>query len=142
MNSVHFNYPSRPDVKVLQGLELEVKPGHTLALVGPSGCGKSTVVSLLERFYDPQSGSLSLDGKDIRDLNIRWLRSQIGFVSQEPILMDSSIADNIRYGANFREVSGEEVIEAAKAANIHTFVETLPQVRPPSVLAAQNQLGY
>ncbi len=128
VNSVHFNYPSRPDVRVLQGLELEVKPGHTLALVGPSGCGKSTVVSLLERFYDPQSGSLSLDGTDIRDLNVRWLRSQIGVVSQEPILMDSSIADNIRYGANFREVSDEEVIDAAKAANIHNFVETLPQV--------------
>ncbi len=133
VNNVRFNYPSRPDVKVLQGLELDVKPGQTLALVGPSGCGKSTVVSLLERFYDPQSGSLTLDGTDIRDLNIRWLRSQIGIVSQEPVLMDSSIADNIRYGANFREVSDEEVIEAAKAANIHNFVESLPQVSRDSV---------
>lgn len=134
VNNVRFNYPSRPDVKVLQGLELDVKPGQTLALVGPSGCGKSTVVSLLERFYDPQSGSLSLDGTDIRDLNIRWLRDQIGIVSQEPILMDLSIAENIRYGANFREVSDEEVIEAAKAANIHNFVETLPQVRGLNVV--------
>ena len=75
---VHFNYPSRPDVKVLQGLSLEVMPGQTLALVGPSGCGKSTVVSLLERFYDPKAGSLSLDGTDTRELNIRWLRNQIG----------------------------------------------------------------
>lgn len=125
---MNFNYPSRPDVKVLQGLDITVKPGHTLALVGPSGCGKSTVVSLLERFYDVKSGSVSFDEKDIRDLNIRWLRSQIGVVSQEPILFDTSIAENIRYGANFREVSDEEVIEAAKAANIHKFVETLPQV--------------
>ena len=128
MSDLHFNYPTRPDYNVLQGLDIIVKPGQTLALVGPSGCGKSTVVSLLERFYDPKAGSLALDGKDIRDLNIRWLRSQMGVVSQEPILFDSSIADNIRYGANFRDVSDEEVIEAAKAANIHNFVETLPQV--------------
>ena len=106
-----------------------MKPGQTLALVGPSGCGKSTVVSLIERFYDPLSGSLTLDGSDLRDLNIRWLRSQVGIVSQEPVLFDTTIAENIRYGANFREVSDEEVVEAAKAANIHTFIESLPQVR-------------
>ena len=100
-----------------------------MALVGPSGCGKSTVVALIERFYDPLSGSLFLHEYDLRDLNIRWLRNQIGVVSQEPVLFDTSIADNIRYGANFREVSDEEVIEAAKAANIHTFIETLPQVK-------------
>ena len=103
-------------------------PGETLALVGPSGCGKSTVVSLTERFYDPSVGSLQLDGEDLRDLNIRWLRHQIGIVSQEPVLFDTSIADNIRYGANFRDVSDEEVIEAAKAANIHNFIQTLPEV--------------
>ena len=112
----------------MQGLNVSVKPGQTLALVGPSGCGKSTVVSLIERFYDVLSGSLTLDGNDVRDLNIRWLRSQIGIVSQEPVLFDSSIADNIRYGANFRDVSDVEVIEAAKAANIHSFIKSLPQV--------------
>ena len=127
-SDLNFNYPSRPDVLVLQGLELAVKPGETLALVGPSGCGKSTVVSLLERFYNPISGSLSLDSTNIADLNISWLRSQIGIVSQEPVLFDRSIADNIRYGANFRDVSTEEVVEAAKAANIHNFVDSLPQV--------------
>ena len=105
-----------------------VKSGDTLALVGPSGYGKSTVVSLLERFYDPLSGSLTLDGNNIAHLNVSWLRSQIGIVSQEPVLFDRSIADNIRYGANYREVSSEEVVEAAKAANIHKFVESLPQV--------------
>ena len=73
-------------------------------------------------------GDLSLDGTGLRDLNIRWLRSQIGIVSQELVLFDASIADNIRYGANFREVSDEEVIKAAKAANIHNFIESLPQV--------------
>ena len=96
--------------------------------MGPSGCGKSTIVSLIERFYDPLGGSLLLEEQDIRDLNIRWLRNQIGIVSQEPVLFDKSIADNIRYGANFREVTDEEVIEAAKAANIHNFIQTLPQV--------------
>jgi len=129
VRSVSFSYPSRPDVEVLHELSVSVKPGQTLALVGPSGCGKSTVVSLIERFYDPQNGSLALDGSDLRDLNLHWLRSQIGVVSQEPVLFDASIAENIRYGALFREVSDEEVIEAAKAANIHSFIESLPQVR-------------
>lgn len=127
--SLHFNYPSRPDVEVLKGIDLLVKPGQTLALVGPSGCGKSTIVSLLERFYNATSGSLTLDNANIADLNIRWLRNQIGIVSQEPVLFDRSIAENICYGANFREVTQDEVIEAAKAANIHKFVESLPQVR-------------
>ena len=126
--NLSFHYPSRPDVTVLDGLSLGIQPGKTLALVGPSGCGKSTIVSLLERFYDPRSGRLTLDRQDLRDLNIRWLRSQIGIVSQEPVLFDTSIAENVRYGANFREVSDEEVVEAAKAANIHTFVQSLPAV--------------
>ena len=128
-DNLTFRYPSRPEVTVLQGLGVAVKQGETLALVGPSGCGKSTIVLLLERFYDPEAGKLTLDGEDLRDLNIRWLRSQIGIVSQEPVLFDTSIAENIRYGANFREVSDEEVVEAARAANIHTFVESLPSVR-------------
>ena len=128
VKDVRFHYPTRPEVKVLQGLSVSVKPGQTLALVGPSGCGKSTVVSLIERFYDPLSGSLTLDGSDMRDLNLRSLRSQIGIVSQEPVLFDTTIAENIKYGANFRDVSDEEVVEAAKAANIHTFIESLPQV--------------
>ena len=113
---------------VLQGLNISVSPGQTLALVGSSGCGKSTAVSLVERFYDPFSGNLTLDGVDLKMLNIRWLRSQVGIVSQEPVLFDTTIADNVRYGANFRVVTDEEVIEATKAANIHTFIESLPQV--------------
>ena len=128
VENVTFQYPSRPEVQVLNGLSVSLTPGQTLALVGPSGCGKSTMVSLLERFYEPNSGCLKLDQQDIRDLNIRWLRQNIGLVSQEPILFDSSIADNIRYGANFREVSDDEVIAAAQAANIHNFIETLPEV--------------
>ena len=129
LKDVQFSYPARPDVQVLQGVSISLSPGKTLALVGPSGCGKSTVVSLIERFYDPSSGSLTLENFDLHDLNLQWLRSQIGIVSQEPVLFDASIAENIRYGALFREVSDEEVIEAAKSANIHSFIESLPQVR-------------
>ena len=135
--NVKFHYPSRPDVTVLEELNLSIERGKTLALVGPSGCGKSTIVSLIERFYDPRGGRLNLDGEDLRDLNIRWLRSQIGIVSQEPVLFDTSIAENIRYGANFREVSDEEVVEAAKAANIYTFIESLPQVSNSLVHGSQ-----
>ncbi|XP_058380734.1 phosphatidylcholine translocator ABCB4 isoform X3 [Diceros bicornis minor] len=126
-NEVVFNYPTRPNVPVLQGLSLEVKKGQTLALVGSSGCGKSTVVQLLERFYDPMAGTVLLDGQEAKKLNVQWLRAQLGIVSQEPILFDCSIAENIAYGDNSRVVSQDEIMSAAKAANIHPFIETLPQ---------------
>uniref|UniRef100_A0A8C5VB47 P-type phospholipid transporter n=1 Tax=Microcebus murinus TaxID=30608 RepID=A0A8C5VB47_MICMU len=126
-NEVVFNYPSRPKVPVLQGLSLEVKKGQTLALVGSSGCGKSTVVQLLERFYDPLAGTVLLDGQQAKKLNVQWLRARLGIVSQEPILFDCSIAENIAYGDNSRTVSQDEIVSAAKAANIHPFIETLPQ---------------
>ncbi|XP_052577067.1 multidrug resistance protein 2 isoform X2 [Peromyscus californicus insignis] len=125
-NEVVFNYPTRPDILVLQGLNLEVKKGQTLALVGSSGCGKSTVVQLLERFYDPMAGTVFLDGKEIKQLNVQWLRAHLGIVSQEPILFDRSIAENIAYGDNSRVVSQDEIVRAAKEANIHQFVESLP----------------
>uniref|UniRef100_A0A8D1GXN0 Multidrug resistance protein 1 n=1 Tax=Sus scrofa TaxID=9823 RepID=A0A8D1GXN0_PIG len=108
------------------GLSLEVKKGQTLALVGSSGCGKSTVVQLLERFYDPLAGKVLIDGKEIKELNVQWLRAHMGIVSQEPILFDCSIAENIAYGDNSRVVSQEEIVQAAKEANIHPFIETLP----------------
>jgi len=128
VRGVHFSYPTRPNVSVLKGLNLSVRPGKTLALVGASGCGKTTVTSLLQRFYDPRSGSLTFDGIDIRDLNVPWLRSQIGVVFQEPVLFYGTIMENIQYGANFREVAVDEVIQAAIAANIHNFIISLPQV--------------
>ncbi|XP_015213560.2 ATP-dependent translocase ABCB1 isoform X1 [Lepisosteus oculatus] len=123
---VHFNYPSRPAVQVLRGLSLQVKKGQTLALVGSSGCGKSTTIQLLERFYDPLRGKVILDKHDVKDLSIHWLRAQMGIVSQEPVLFDCSIAENIAYGDNSREVKMEEIVQAAKAANIHSFIEGLP----------------
>ncbi|NXC88004.1 MDR1 protein, partial [Cercotrichas coryphoeus] len=125
--NVHFVYPTRPEVQVLQGLSVKVKKGQTLALVGSSGCGKSTSIQLLERFYDPVEGQVLADGFDTKSLHLQWLRSRLGLVSQEPILFDCSIAENIQYGDNSRVVSQEEIEEAAKAANIHAFIEKLPE---------------
>ncbi|KAJ1473699.1 ATP-binding cassette superfamily [Baffinella frigidus] len=124
VEDVHFSYPSRPEHKVANGLCLRVEGGTTVALVGASGSGKSTVVSLIERFYDPDSGVVKLDGVDIRELNVRWLRSQIGLVGQEPVLFAGTIAENIangRVGA-----TREEVEEAANMANAHTFILHFP----------------
>ncbi|NWT66232.1 MDR1 protein, partial [Prunella himalayana] len=125
--NIHFVYPTRPEVRVLQGLSVKVKKGQTLALVGSSGCGKSTSIQLLERFYDPVEGQVLADGFDTKSLHLQWLRSRLGLVSQEPILFDCSIAENIQYGDNSRVVSQEEIEEAAKAANIHAFIEKLPE---------------
>ncbi|NXH95174.1 MDR1 protein, partial [Pachycephala philippinensis] len=125
--NIHFVYPTRPEARVLQGLNVKVNKGQTLALVGSSGCGKSTSIQLLERFYDPVEGQVLADGFDTRSLHLQWLRSRLGLVSQEPILFDCSIAENIQYGDNSRVVSQEEVEEAAKAANIHAFIEKLPE---------------
>uniref|UniRef100_A0A4W6CFF3 ATP-binding cassette, sub-family B (MDR/TAP), member 4 n=1 Tax=Lates calcarifer TaxID=8187 RepID=A0A4W6CFF3_LATCA len=122
-----FNYPSRSHLPILQGLNLKVRKGETLALVGSSGCGKSTIIQLLERFYDPRDGRVLLDKVNVKDLNIHWLRSQIGIVSQEPVLFDCTLAENIAYGDNSRTVTMEEIQAAAKAANIHNFIEELPQ---------------
>uniref|UniRef100_A0A4W6C946 ATP-binding cassette, sub-family B (MDR/TAP), member 4 n=1 Tax=Lates calcarifer TaxID=8187 RepID=A0A4W6C946_LATCA len=127
LDDVRFNYPSRSHLPILQGLNLKVRKGETLALVGSSGCGKSTIIQLLERFYDPRDGRVLLDKVNVKDLNIHWLRSQIGIVSQEPVLFDCTLAENIAYGDNSRTVTMEEIQAAAKAANIHNFIEELPQ---------------
>uniref|UniRef100_A0A9J8C4R2 ATP-binding cassette sub-family B member 5 n=1 Tax=Cyprinus carpio carpio TaxID=630221 RepID=A0A9J8C4R2_CYPCA len=119
---VQFSYPARQNVKVLQGLNVSVSQGQTLALVGSSGCGKSTTIQLLERFYDPAAGQVFVDGNDSRYLNLAWLRTQMGLVSQEPILFDCTIAENIQYGDNSRVVTQEEIEDAAKKANIHNFI--------------------
>ncbi|KAF5272729.1 hypothetical protein FQA39_LY07756 [Lamprigera yunnana] len=124
--NVWFSYPSRPKVDVLKGFNLSLSQGKTVALVGPSGCGKSTVVQLLERFYDPNSGTILIDDNLIKDMKLSTLRSQLGFVSQEPNLFSKTIADNIAYGDNSRQVSRMEIIRAAQKANIHDFITSLP----------------
>ncbi|XP_061657910.1 bile salt export pump-like isoform X2 [Syngnathoides biaculeatus] len=136
-----FTYPTRPDIQVLNGLNVAVKPGQTLAFVGSSGCGKSTSVQLLERFYDPDKGRVMIDGRDSTLVNVPFLRSKIGIVSQEPILFDCSILENIKYGDNSREISVDEVISAAKKAQLHSFVMSLPEKYDTNVGAQGSQLS-
>ncbi|XP_072241207.1 bile salt export pump [Leuresthes tenuis] len=136
-----FTYPTRPDIQVLNGLNVSVKPGQTLAFVGSSGCGKSTSVQLLERFYDPDSGRVLIDGHDSTHVNVPFLRSKIGIVSQEPILFDCSIAENIKYGDNSRDISMNEVISAAKKAQLHDFVMALPGKYDTNVGSQGSQLS-
>ncbi|KAL4669443.1 hypothetical protein H8959_007997, partial [Pygathrix nigripes] len=124
---VSFFYPCRPDVFILRGLSLSIEQGKTVAFVGSSGCGKSTSLQLLQRFYDPVQGQVLFDGVDAKELNVQWLRSQIAIVSQEPVLFNCSIAENIAYGDNSRVVPLDEIKEAANAANIHSFIEGLPE---------------
>ncbi|KFO34211.1 ATP-binding cassette sub-family B member 10, mitochondrial [Fukomys damarensis] len=126
--NVHFAYPARPEVSIFQDFSLSIPSGSVTALVGSSGSGKSTVVSLLLRLYDPISGTISLDGHDIRQLNPVWLRSKIGTVSQEPILFSCSIAENIAYGASSpSSVTAEQVQRAANVANAAGFIRSFPQ---------------
>jgi ATP-binding cassette, subfamily B (MDR/TAP), member 1 len=120
LKDVVFAYPTSLDCLVCRSYSLVIPAGTTCALVGPSGAGKSTIVSLLLRFYDPQCGIITLDGHDITTLNLAWLRKQMGLVSQEPVLFQGTVADNIRYGKE--GATQEEVEEAAKQANAHGFI--------------------
>lgn len=122
----HFRYPTRPDVPVLRGLNLTVKPGQYIALVGSSGCGKSTTIALMERFYDPLAGGVYVDGKEISGLNLNDYRSHIALVSQEPTLYQGTIKENILLGDDRGEVSDERIIQACKDANIYDFIMSLP----------------
>ncbi len=120
---VGFGYNGRDPV--LKGVNLEVRHGETIALVGPNGCGKSTLMNLLPRFWDVQSGSIRVDGHDIRDVQIRSLRSQIGMVIQETILFHDTVANNIAYGT--RHASRDAIVAAAKRSYAHQFIMNLPQ---------------
>ncbi|XP_040379594.1 ABC transporter B family member 15-like [Oryza brachyantha] len=121
---VHFSYPSRLETRVLNGFSLTISEGDTVGLVGGSGSGKSTVISLLQRFYSPDAGEILLDGHGIGTLNAEWLRSQIGLVSQEPVLFATSIRENILFGNE--TASLKQVVAAAKMANAHEFIVKLP----------------
>ncbi|XP_061365672.1 ABC transporter B family member 2-like isoform X2 [Gastrolobium bilobum] len=125
LKRIHFSYPSRPDVIIFKDFNLRVPSGKSIALVGQSGSGKSSVISLILRFYDPTSGRVLIDGKDITRLNLKSLRKHIGLVQQEPALFATSIYENILYGKE--GASDSEVIEAAKLANAHNFISGLPE---------------
>lgn len=127
-HNVSFAYPTRKDVLIFQNLSLTVPAGSVMAVVGSSGSGKSTLVSLLLRLYDPDSGMVTIDGHDIRNLNAYWLRSRIGTVSQEPVLFSCSIAENIAYGASDpSQVTTQDILRAAQIANAHDFINGFPK---------------
>jgi len=119
---VVFAYPTRADFNICRGYSLSIAAGQKCALCGPSGSGKSTIVQLLERFYDPNAGSITLDGVDLRELNINWLRSQIGLVGQEPVLFEGTVEENILYSVS--DGTHEDAVAAATAANAHGFITT------------------
>ncbi|KAL5981090.1 ABC transporter B member 19 [Asimina triloba] len=125
LQHVDFSYPSRPEALIFKDLNLRIRAGKSVALVGASGSGKSSIIALIERFYDPIAGKVLIDGKDIRWMNLKSVRSKMGLVQQEPALFAASILENIAYG---KEGATEaEVMEAAKAANAHGFVSSLPE---------------
>ncbi|WP_294306433.1 ABC transporter transmembrane domain-containing protein [uncultured Sphingomonas sp.] len=122
---VVFHYPTRPEVAALNDFSLDIRPGETVAVVGPSGAGKSTLFQLAERFYDPQGGSISLDGVSLRDADPAAIRARIAMVPQETVIFGASARDNLRYGR--WEASDDELWAAAEAANAADFLRALPQ---------------
>ncbi|CAL5322436.1 unnamed protein product [Camellia sinensis] len=124
LKNVDFSYPTRPEVLVLSNFSLKVNGGQTIAVVGVSGSGKSTIISLIERFYDPVAGQVLLDGRDLKLFNLRWLRSHMGLVQQEPIIFSTTIRENIIYARH--NASESEMKEAARIANAHHFISSLP----------------
>lgn len=126
LRDVHFSYPTRPNEEVLSGFSLFIPSGTTTALVGQSGSGKSSIISLIERFYDPKEGEVLIDGLNLKEFKLQWIREKIGLVSQEPVLFGSSIKDNIAYGKY--NATSDEIRAAAELANAVKFIDRLPKV--------------
>ncbi|XP_059628189.1 ABC transporter B family member 6-like [Cornus florida] len=124
LKNIDFSYPTRPEVLVLSNFSLKVNGGQTVAVVGVSGSGKSTIISLIERFYEPVAGQVLLDGRDLKLYNLRWLRNHMGLVQQEPIIFSTTIRENIIYARH--NASEAEMKEAARIANAHHFISSLP----------------
>nr|CAB3476966.1 unnamed protein product [Digitaria exilis] len=136
---VYFSYPTRPDEQIFKGFSLTIPSGMTIALVGQSGSGKSTVISLIERFYDPQRGDVMIDGINLKEFQLRWIRSKIGLVSQEPVLFAASIKENIAYGKD--NATDQEIRAAAELANAAKFIDKMPQGFDTSVGEHGTQLS-
>ncbi|KAL1916372.1 uncharacterized protein VTP21DRAFT_5989 [Calcarisporiella thermophila] len=127
LRNVVFAYPMRPDIKIYDNLNMNIRQNQKVALVGPSGCGKSTVISLLLRWYDCSAGATFIEGIDVKEWQLDAMRQRIGFVGQEPVLFDLTVRENIAFGhKNCHEVTQEEIEEVAKKANIHHFISALP----------------
>jgi ATP-binding cassette, subfamily B, bacterial MsbA len=122
---VCFAYSDDPETAILKDLDLEIRPGEVLALVGPSGAGKTTLLNLIPRFYDPSAGSISIDGHDLREVQVKSLREQIAIVPQETLLFGGTVRENILYGK--LEASEAELVAAARSANAHDFIQALPK---------------
>lgn len=122
---VNFAYPARPNTMIFKNFSICIEEGKSTALVGQSGSGKSTIIGLIQRFYDPLQGVVKIDGKDIRSYHLRSLRQHIALVSQEPTLFAGTIRENIMYGTSNQNIDETEIIEAAKAANVHIFITGL-----------------
>jgi len=125
LSGIKFAYPTKPGLEIFSALDLEIPQGKSIAIVGNSGSGKSTILQLIERYYDPLAGSVTIDDIDLRDIDIEYLRSTVGMVMQEPKLLSGTIEDNIRHGK--RNATLQEVVEAAKLANAHDFIEAQPE---------------
>lgn len=137
-NKVKFSYPSRPESIVFNNFSLTIPAGKTVALVGTSGSGKSTALSLLQRFYDPLEGEILLDGIAINKLQLKWLRSQMALVSQEPSLFSTTIKENILFGKE--DATMEDILEASKACDAHYFISQLPQGYDTQVSTSRTQI--
>ena len=126
-NQVNFTYPTRKETKILTDITFKIEKSKTIALVGPSGGGKSTIFSMIERFYDPDSGQMLLgpSGKEINKVDTDWLHSRIALVSQEPVLFGGSIKDNISFGLNEHQVNIDDIIQVSKQANAFEFISAL-----------------
>ncbi|KAG8074483.1 hypothetical protein GUJ93_ZPchr0006g41132 [Zizania palustris] len=122
--NVDFSYPARPEILVLSNFNLKVSGGQTIAVVGVLGSGKSTIISLIERFYDPMTGQVLLDGRDLKSFNLRWLRSHMGLIQQDPVIFSTTIRENIIYARH--NATEAEMKEAARIANAHHFISSLP----------------
>ena len=134
LKSVCFQYPSRPNIPILKDVSLVIEAGSTVALVGQSGSGKSTIIQLLERFYDPKSGVVEMDGFPIKELNLAWFRRQVGIVSQEPTLFEGTVGENVGHGligsrweSESADARQKLIEEACIQANAHDFIQKLPQ---------------
>ncbi|XP_075982396.1 multidrug resistance protein homolog 49-like isoform X2 [Anticarsia gemmatalis] len=139
---VKFRYPTRREAEILRGLSLEIPSGKRVAFVGPSGCGKSTLIQLLQRLYDPDEGTVYMDDYNVQsEMRLSTLRGNLGIVSQEPVLFDRTIRENIAYGDNTRQVNIEEIVSAAKQANVHQFIAALPNAYETRIGARASQLS-